>query len=195
MAALRTMSNNTLQSLPRKQQGVILIMALVILLAMTTIGVSSISTSTLEERMASNFDDRNISFQAAEAALREMERVIQLTKPDTSKFNGGCNVKPGYCDNSNSTVAIKDYWNNPAIWNNAATHITYQASYTGTQPAKIIVEHMGWTCPSDQLACYDVDPNRPNAASNDPMIYRITALGYGKSANTRTMLQSTYVPQ
>ena len=54
-----------------KQKGMVLILVLSLLLAMTVLGVSSMSTSTLETRMANNFQDRNSAFQAAEAALRE----------------------------------------------------------------------------------------------------------------------------
>ena len=53
-----------------KQRGVALVMAMVFLLMLTIIGVTAVSTSALEEKMAGNLSDKNLSFQAAESASR-----------------------------------------------------------------------------------------------------------------------------
>lgn len=57
----------------RRQQGAILVIALLFLVLLTLIGVSSISGVTLEEKMAGNLREQNIAFQAAESALRDAE--------------------------------------------------------------------------------------------------------------------------
>ncbi|MBK1647901.1 pilus assembly PilX family protein [Rhabdochromatium marinum] len=59
------------------QQGMVLVIGLIFLLLMTVIGVTSIQTTTLDERMAGNLRDKNIAFQAAEAALREGEGWLE----------------------------------------------------------------------------------------------------------------------
>ncbi|MCP5158558.1 MAG: pilus assembly protein [Gammaproteobacteria bacterium] len=51
------------------QQGSALIIALVFLLAMTLIGTTAMQGTSQQERMAGNYWDRNLAFQAAEAAL------------------------------------------------------------------------------------------------------------------------------
>ena len=61
-----TMSGN-------RQCGAVLIISLIFLLLMTIIGVTSIQTSTLQERMAGNVRDHNRALQAAEMALRTGE--------------------------------------------------------------------------------------------------------------------------
>lgn len=58
------------------QRGVVLVVGLIFLLLMTVIGITSIQTTTLDERMAGNANDRNIAFQAAEAGLRRAEALI-----------------------------------------------------------------------------------------------------------------------
>ena len=70
------MMNKTNQSLrvkawsvPGRQTGMVLIMALLMLMVLTIIGVSSMSSSTLEMKVASNMQQRNIAFQAAQARL------------------------------------------------------------------------------------------------------------------------------
>ncbi len=52
-----------------KQQGAALITALIFLIIMTMLAITSMGTNTLEERMASNSTEMNRSFQAAEAGL------------------------------------------------------------------------------------------------------------------------------
>ena len=60
----------------KNQQGAILVMALFMLLLMTIVGISSMRNTSLEETMAGNLRESNISLQAAEAALRAGEKVV-----------------------------------------------------------------------------------------------------------------------
>lgn len=72
------------------QRGSALIVALVFLLAMTLIGTTAMQGTTQQERMAGNYWDRNLAFQAAEAALSVGGRdvgsssVSDLPLPDNS---------------------------------------------------------------------------------------------------------------
>lgn len=56
-------------SVPQKQAGVVLVMALVMLTVLTLIGVSAMSRSTLEMKVASNMQQHNVAFQAAQSRL------------------------------------------------------------------------------------------------------------------------------
>lgn len=55
------------------ERGSALTIALIFLLLMTLLGVSAMRGSNMQERMAGNLRDRNMAFQAAEAALRSGE--------------------------------------------------------------------------------------------------------------------------
>jgi len=55
--------------MPRQQQGVVLVTALVFLVILTLLGITSMSTNTLEERMAANSQDINRAFQTAETGV------------------------------------------------------------------------------------------------------------------------------
>ena len=57
------------QQMPQQQQGIVLITALVFLVILTLLGITSMSTNTLEERMAANAQDINRAFQAAETGM------------------------------------------------------------------------------------------------------------------------------
>lgn len=52
-----------------RQSGVVLVMALVMLAVLTLIGVTSMSGSTLEMKVASNMQQHNVAFQAAQSRL------------------------------------------------------------------------------------------------------------------------------
>ena len=54
---------------PIRQKGAALAMALVILLILTILGVTAMSTSSLEQKMAGNIQDMTRAFQAAESGV------------------------------------------------------------------------------------------------------------------------------
>lgn len=62
--------------LGRHQEGSALIVSLVMLLLISLIGVSSMQGTVLQERMASNLQDRNLAFQASERALKAGEKAL-----------------------------------------------------------------------------------------------------------------------
>lgn len=58
-----------MNTVTNKQRGAVLILALVMLTVLTLIGVSSMSRSSLELKVASNAQQHNIAFQAAQSRL------------------------------------------------------------------------------------------------------------------------------
>lgn len=66
------------RSRPHHQSGIVMVVALVMLVLITLLGLTSVRTLTIEEKMASNSYDRNIAFQAAEKALAEAETNLTL---------------------------------------------------------------------------------------------------------------------
>lgn len=56
-----------------KQRGAVLLVALVLLLILTIIGLTSMRGTSLQENMAGNFRESSLSFQASEAGLRAGE--------------------------------------------------------------------------------------------------------------------------
>ncbi len=62
----------------RRQQGVALVFGMVMLVIMTLIGVASMRSSMLEERMSGNTEASMVSLQAAEATLRAAESLLQV---------------------------------------------------------------------------------------------------------------------
>ncbi|MGD8483347.1 MAG: PilX N-terminal domain-containing pilus assembly protein [Thioalkalispiraceae bacterium] len=167
-------------TIPRHQKGVVIIVALVMLLAMTVISVSSMTSSTIEERMSANLRDRETALQAAETALRYGERLAN-TIPVAS-FTDTCDS--GYCKNDITIGADQHFYKDATVWADSDKYFVYpnDIAEVPNEP-KIIIEYMG------QQRQDFTKPIQPT----DPIIYRITALATGQSDNARVMLQSTYI--
>lgn len=69
--------NKSMTALPiNSQRGATLIIALIMLLLLTIIGLSSMRGTSLQESMAGNMRDSNLALQAAEAGLRKGEDLV-----------------------------------------------------------------------------------------------------------------------
>lgn len=63
------MSRFQFLSAPRRQQGMSLLVVLLLLVVMSVLGVAVLRSSALQERMSANLRDRSLATQAVEAAL------------------------------------------------------------------------------------------------------------------------------
>lgn len=61
----------------RRERGAVLMVSLMILLIMTLVSISSVTTSTIEYKLANNSQNQKIAFQAAESALTNMVTTVQ----------------------------------------------------------------------------------------------------------------------
>ena len=62
---------------PQSQRGFVLAVALIFILILVILGLSTMRNTVLDERMAGNTMDRNLALQGAEAALRDAETFIR----------------------------------------------------------------------------------------------------------------------
>lgn len=168
-----------------RQNGSVLVVSLLILLVMTLIGVTAMNTSTLEQKMAYNFRDRQLAFQAAEAALRDGENFVQNTNLGPSNFSSTC--ANGLCTEASATTPV---WFDQTlkVWTTANLHrtATYSAPEVLQQPTYII-EWLGYV-----FAAGTTPPTGAVPGPGDPEMFRITALATGGTTQARVMLQSTY---
>lgn len=74
-----------LQTGAPEQKGVALVMALVILVILTILGISAMKSSTLELKMAAGIQDNTMAFQAAESGLVDAFRNVTLDPNQTVK--------------------------------------------------------------------------------------------------------------
>ena len=176
---------------PRKQRGVVLIIALVLLFTLTLIAVSSMGTSRLEQQMTANMRDRQIAFQAAEAALREGENYVQNTALTAGNFDAACTGGQCLCTSTMPGGCTIEYWTDPglSVWTTTNKYKSYVGNgiQLGSQPARYIIEYMGQSCSPATIQ------SNGGCLPADPYMYRITALGFGQTSDAKVMLQSTYL--
>ncbi len=80
---------------PKGQRGVALVIALVLLVVMTLLGLSSMRGTVLQERMSANMYDRSLALQRSEAALRAAEAAITENFDITALDGVDCSVATG----------------------------------------------------------------------------------------------------
>lgn len=104
-----------MNQLPLRQKGAALVISLMFLLVLTIIGIASVSTTSLQERMANNTREQNLAFMAAEAALRDGEAwLFNLkgtgTPPITiNTCSSSCGTNVGiWSANSSKLTSIAD---------------------------------------------------------------------------------------
>lgn len=102
-----------------KQTGSALIISLLMLLVMTLLGITAMSTSTLEEKMAANDRNQKTSFMNAELSLANAEEDFVFSRTIRTDIQGDIGTAAGYYDIN----ANLDYFDT-ANWNPGATCIT-----------------------------------------------------------------------
>lgn len=96
-----------------RQDGVVLIISLIMLLLLTIIGLASSQVNNLEEKMAGNAKDQNLAFQSAEDALRSGEQRIEAAS-SVDEFNGNKGLL-GESDSIPDYFALSVWENNQSV--------------------------------------------------------------------------------
>jgi len=163
------------------QTGMTLVVSLVILVALTILGVSSMQSTRTEISMAGNLRDADITFNAAEAGLRAGEAFVNNTTT-TAFFNDPSiglypelDADPPYGDS--------------ATWDASQTAST-SLPYVTEQP-RFIIHYLG-----DRSQNEVASVNIGGYGSSQPGItvsnFLITARGAGQSGRSFSMVQSYF---
>ncbi len=158
-----------------KQGGAVLVVVMILLLVVTLLGVTGAKNTIMEERMAGNYRDRQVAFEAAEASLRVAEAaLLDTTSFYAMKWNG--------TDGTHEADPSLD----PGVVNNSVTvtNSTITAE-TNTNPRYYIERLPEIDLPGSSIV------KGGTSASPKTRFYRVTSYGYGKSPNVEVILQST----
>ena len=101
-----------------RQTGAALITGLIFMVVLTLVAMAGMRTTLMEQRMATNARNRDMAFQAAEAALREGIAKLRggtILKINFPAVGAGC-----------TTSAPKGFM--PPGWDWRATHLGYRFS-------------------------------------------------------------------
>jgi type IV pilus assembly protein PilX len=98
-----------IQAMPRRQQGATLFIALIVLLVITLLALSSARETTLESKITGNFIEQQKLSNYAESALRQGEK--QLVAPLKPREPGGCTSGSSYCFLASDPAYEADFTN------------------------------------------------------------------------------------
>ncbi len=163
---------------PPRHKGVALIVAMILLLVMTMAGMSAMRSGVMQERMTMHTHDRSLSFQAAEAALKEAETWIQSTRP-TPPEGEPCNS--GVCGTPPPDAATP-LWEQNTGWRNATEVRNGPIAIT----PQYLVEYLGNSFPCQK---------ENNSLDSTCKRYRITARSNAGDDRASVMLQSLYATE
>lgn len=175
---------------PLSQRGSALIIALVFLLVMTLIGVTAMQGTTQQEGMAGNTRQRNLAFQAAEAALRGGESILRgATLPDFN--NTGANL--GLRQPVVPSTEVGAFWLDAYCW----VVRTGCASAESRQYGGTLNEVIGPRYVIEELPAVTRPPGPGESVkAGQPLIedqyFRVTSRGSGGTVDAVVILQTTY---
>jgi len=183
----------------RRQRGAVLVLAMVFLLVLTIVAISTSSRSLLQERMAGAMRNAQQAEWSAENALRGVEWSI---------FNG---VGVACYNSSNpSTISGKvSAFRQSSVWlvdgateyKGAGVAVDYTATSTDPALSTAVLARNPWYIV--ELLGQDLAPNTGTSTAKEAgssasatakfYLYRITARASGGSPNTLRVVETTFV--
>lgn len=191
------------------QRGNTLLVSLLLLLILTIVAVGSIGGVSLGQRMASNYENRGMAFQAAEAALAEGERAADLLSQgfDEGNFAAGCTGDDCFTAVCNDGKCFNGTYSAGSVCNldnTAADPATVDATWTSNNRSAASTQNFPDLSAAPryivEFRCYvQADPDSAATPSVPPpydadwaYMYRISSQAEGANGGARVLLQSTY---
>jgi type IV pilus assembly protein PilX len=176
-------------------------MSLVFLLLLTIIGVTAMNTTSLEEKMATNIKDKNLSLQAADSAVTMLntwlDNAEQTPAIVSSKFYDPATLPTGLYK---ADMTLPPQWLDPGWQAGSGSVLTYPLVPFGTSPTSLtsnfdiifadrpryILEHVR---PIDSCAHEKLDAGTDRIPCN---VLRLTARAVGGTNTAVSLTQIVY---
>lgn len=169
-----------------RQNGATLVVAMLMLLVLTVLGLTTMTMTRFEERMAGNSRDVNLAFQGAEAGLRDAEERVRTWNEFT--LPAACTTAPCTVWQQNYLpVDLRDQvlsW-----WTTNATEYGVAGTQEVTEVTRdplVVVEDLDFVADSAAIS-----PGYSHQTGRS--FYRITANSAGASNTAEAVLESTFV--
>jgi len=190
-------------SAPQRQQGIALFLSLVMLLILTLLGISSVQTTTLEQRMARNARDSNMAFHGAETAVSDAEVFIDA-QADMSLFPGTQDDLENTLGGAGLHTALggAEYWQCGLATCVNGTDLSYMDEDTGNfrsagtvigglaDEPKYVVEYVKRVIIEEDTL--NIGNIGEQLGSGTAYVFRITARGTGATAQSHVVVQTLY---
>lgn len=167
----------------RRQQGVSLVVVLILLLVITLLGLAVLRGTLMSERMSANMYDRSLGFQSAESALRDAEVVVRGAAVSGTIVGLDCTAAGQECP----SLPTNAYGANPGAcaaysencWMDAPMNQTL-----ATQAPQFYVQYMGQRDSTDELDLgSSANSNQYGGGGGVPLesVYRVFARSHDPS--------------
>ena len=172
---------------PDNQRGWVLVVGLVILVMLTILSMALMKTTRLEEKMAGATRDMNLSFQAAETALRAAESFIEAQTLE-SVFDSNTLEDEIYSQTEDEPKNLFTIdWNDT---NSKAMFADEDEALQGvTLSPRYMIKKLKKIGSDTDLS---ISGYGDTDLSTQSTIFRITARGTGGRDTTQTLLRSHY---
>ena len=179
-----------MNTISHRQTGVALVLSLLLLVVLLIIGIVVANNALMQERLAGNFRDSSVAFQASEASARWSMAWLQSLGAGGQNRPFPCEAD---CSNSSRVWMVGQYPDNPEpsddLWeaarayginpsDDSAFETPYSLPMVGSQP-KFIIEQQYFA--RDDLA---------GAPHKGVAYYRVTALGKGARPVSNAMVRA-----
>jgi type IV pilus assembly protein PilX len=173
------------------ESGSVLIVSLVILLVLTLLGLSGMTNTVMQERMAGNMQESMSAFQAAEAGLRDAEGDISANITPSTVFKTNC--AGGLCEPASSGY---DVWvaTTTVQWHpsDAALDLNTRAYGSQTSAAAIPNVKRQPAYVIERLQVQDRSGSIVAGFASQPPSewYRVTSKGFGRQGQAMSTVQA-----
>ena len=167
----------------RRQQGVSMVVVLILLLVITLLGLAVLRGTLMGERMSANMYDRSLAFQSAESALREAEVVARGAAAAGMTVGLDCTAAGQDCP----AIPTNAYAANPggcAAYSENCWIDAPQNQVLATQPPQFYIQYMGQRDSTDELDLgSSANSNQYGGGGGVPLesVYRVFARSHDPS--------------
>lgn len=164
------------------QQGVALLTSLLILLVLSLLAVASMQNVSMQERMVSANRDAQVALEAAEAAAREAELLLDNDTVTLGDF--------GVADGLYDTTDAPDMFAS-GTWSSSSSVAASNAGGLPSAP-RYFIEHIGPVSTEEEINDLAVGNYAGAAPSSPPEGFRIVAWSSGRSGQTFRVIEVYY---
>jgi len=174
----------------QKQQGVALVVSLIILVSLTMLGLTSIQRTTTDLAMAGNQRETGLMFQAAEIGLDTAEDFIE----DSNTNSDFANTAPNNALGLYTVMADNPAWQTPNYYSDTTWTTASQTATTSLdayEQPRYMIEYLGDRS-QNPLASINIGGYGTQQTGKIVSMYRSTTRGGGLTGNSFRYVQSYF---
>jgi len=163
----------------QNERGVVLIAGMLLIVILSILGIVTMQSSLLHERMSGNVEQRDVAFALAEAALRDGESWLNSQV-----------IMPSFSGSSGRYQADSSLWVDGTIWTTPGINV-YAGS--GIEPADypLPLYYLEYVTEVDNSG--NSSEKFAPAPEDLPGVYRVTSRGESNDGRSVVILRTTFI--